>query len=313
MTIETRYRAIDVPVRGGDLRVGIWEPETGGIELSSAPAVDETVIAIHGVTATHRCWLSVADQLTGNRVIAPDLRGRGRSRDLPRPYGMAQHADDIASAMDFLKIPSAVLVAHSMGAWVALAMFDRHPTRIQSLVLVDGGLPLPTPEGVTDEELTTLRLGPAKERLSMTFPDRDSYQRFFRAHPAFAEDWNEAVTDYVDYDLVGEPPQLTATTRFAAMADDSVDLQGSERWLLPALHRLPDGTQFLRAQRGMLGAEPGLYPPEWIAAWQQRLPNIDRQDVRGVNHYTILFSDFGAASVAQAVRRALGQPTGIRR
>ena len=306
MTIQTRYRAMDVPVRGGDLRVGVWEPEPSGVDVPGAPAGAASVIAIHGVTATHRCWLSVTDQLPGIRVVAPDLRGRGRSRDLPGPYGMAQHADDIVAAMDFLGIPTAVVVAHSMGAWVALALFDRHPNRVRSLVLVDGGLPLPTPEGVTAEELTTLRLGPAKERLSMTFPDRESYRQFFRAHPAFAGDWNDAVTDYVDYDLVGEPPHLSATTKFAAMADDSADLQDSERWLLPALQRLPQGTPFLRAQRGMLGAEPGLYPPDWIDVWQQRLPNIDCQGVLGVNHYTILFSEIGAATVARAVRGAFG-------
>ena len=305
MTIETRYSAVDVPVRGGDLRVGIWDPEHDDVGISNTPAVSPTVIAIHGVTATHRCWLSVADQLPGVRVIAPDLRGRGRSRDLPEPYGMAQHSDDIVATMDRLGIQTAVVVAHSMGAWVALAMFDRYPTRIQSLVLVDGGLPLPTPEGVTEDELTTMRLGPAKERLSMTFADRESYQQFFRAHPAFADDWNDAVTDYVDYDLVGEPPHLTATTKFVAMADDSIDLQASGLWLLPALQRLPQGTPFLRAERGMLGAEPGLYPPDWMDVWQQRLPNIDRQDVFGVNHYTILFSEIGATAVALAVRGAL--------
>ena len=305
MTIETRYRTVDVPVRGGDLRVGVWEPEPDTADAAGPSAVAPTVIVIHGVTATHRCWLSVAEQLPGVRVVAPDLRGRGRSRDLPGPYGMAQHADDIVAAMDLLGIPSAVVAAHSMGAFGAVALFDRYPERTRWLVLIDGGLPLPTPEGVTAEELTTLRLGPAKERLSMTFPDRESYQQFFRDHPAFADDWNDAVTDYVDYDLIGEPPHLTATTRFEAMAEDSADLQGSERWLLPALQRLPDGTPFLRAQRGMLGSEPGLYPPEWISVWQQRFPNIDRQDVLGVNHYTILFSEIGAAAVAREIRHQL--------
>ena len=305
MITQTRYRAVDVPVRGGDLRVGIWEPEPTEANDAGAPVSADAVIAIHGVTATHRCWLSVANQLPGVRVIAPDLRGRGRSRDLPEPYGMGQHSDDIVAAMDDQGIQTAVVVAHSMGAWVALSMFDRHPARIRSLVLVDGGLPLPTPEGVTEDELTTMRLGPAKERLLMTFPDRESYQQFFRAHPAFADDWNETVTDYVDYDLIGEPPHLTATTKFAAMAGDSIDLQASDHWLLPALQRLPQGTPFLRAERGMMGAEPGLYPPDWMEVWQQRLPNVDRHDVVGVNHYTIVFSETGAAAVAQAVRDSL--------
>lgn len=311
--IQNRYRAVDVPVRGGDLRVGIWEAAPDGSDDVQPTDAAEyaslvqradvpTVIAIHGVTATHRCWLSVAGLLPGMRVVAPDLRGRGRSRDLPGPYGMAQHADDIVAVMDFLGISSGVVVAHSMGGFAAVALFDRHADRTRSVVLVDGGLPLPTPEGVTADELTTLRLGPAKERLSMQFATRESYQELFRAHPAFADDWNDSVTDYVDYDLVGDPPHLIATTKFAAMAEDSADLQDSESWLLPALRRLPDGTPFLRAQRGMLGTEPGLYPPEWMDLWQQNLSNLDRRDVLGVNHYTILFSEIGAAAVARAVR-----------
>jgi hypothetical protein len=59
----------------------------------------------------------------------------------------------------------------------------------------------------------------------------------------------------------------------------------------------------------MLGAEPGLYPPDWAAQWQQQLPNVDVRDVPGVNHYTILFSDTGAAAVQAAVRARIGEST----
>ena len=51
-----------------------------------------------------------------------------------------------------------------MGAFASLVLANRHPDRVSSLVLVDGGLPLPTPPGVTDDELMKATLSPAAER-----------------------------------------------------------------------------------------------------------------------------------------------------
>ena len=291
-----RYRTVDVPVRGGALRVGVWEPVTA----EPAP----TVVALHGVTASHRCWSTVADLLPEVRIVAPDLRGRGRSAALPGPYGMAGHVDDIAAAMDALGVPAATVVGHSMGGFVAVALHHRHRARVRSLVLVDGGLPLPPgPPGMTDEERSTALLGTAKARLSMTFPDRQSYQDFFRAHPAFVDAWTDAVADYVDYDLTGEPPHLRPATPVAALAEDSADLSGD--WLGTALADIPAGTPVLRAPRGLQGEEPGMYPPDWVAAVRDRYPAVAVRDVPGVNHYTILFSAPGADAVADAVRESV--------
>ena len=55
----------------------------------------------------------------GVRLIAPDLRGRGRSNTLPGPFGMTRHADDMAAVLDFLGVPRAVVVGHSMGGFVS--------------------------------------------------------------------------------------------------------------------------------------------------------------------------------------------------
>jgi hydroxypyruvate isomerase len=89
-----------VAVRGGDLAVAVWPPAEGanadlGGSVGSAPPV----VAIHGITATHRAWPHLAAALPDRTVIAPDLRGRGRSRSLPRPVGMATHADDVAAVI----------------------------------------------------------------------------------------------------------------------------------------------------------------------------------------------------------------------
>jgi lipase len=302
MSAAQVYRTVDVPVRGGNLRVGVWEPTAGqpdGTDNADSP----TIVAIHGVTATHRCWDMVAQRLPGFRIVAPDLRGRGRSNSLPGPSSMTQHADDVADALDFLAIPRALVLGHSMGGHVSVVFAHRHSGRTAALVLVDGGVPLPVPEGITTEALVAA-LGPAADRLTMTFPDQEAYRQFWRVHPAFADDWNQAITDYVDYDLVGVPPELRSSTSVVAMTEDTVDMYSGQA-VPEALGHLPSPTIFLRAPRGLLNDEPGLWPPEWIQQWQDRLPALDVREVADVNHYTILMSDRGAAAVSGAVLETL--------
>jgi pimeloyl-ACP methyl ester carboxylesterase len=297
--LQDRYRTVDVPVRGGNLRSGIWDPVQADGDSSDVP----TILAIHGITASHRCWDMLAAALPGYRLIAPDLRGRGRSNALPGPYGMAQHADDMADVLDFLGVPRAVVVGHSMGGFVSVAVTHRHAGRVTALLLVDGGLPLWKPEGMTTDALIGA-LGPAAERLTMTFPDHEAYQAFWRVHPAFVDAWNEAVTNYVNYDLTGVPPELHPATSFAAMSADTPDLYGTDL-MLEAVAQLPSPTIFLRAPLGFFNDPPGLYSPEWIQHWQRELPALDVRLVEGVNHYTIVFTDPGVAAVKDAVLESL--------
>lgn len=85
MTARTA-RAVEVPVAGGVLRVGVWD---------AAPDAP-TILAVHGVTSSHLAWQLLAEELPGVRIVAPDLRGRGQSNALAGPAGMAAHADDLA-------------------------------------------------------------------------------------------------------------------------------------------------------------------------------------------------------------------------
>ncbi|WP_448073675.1 alpha/beta fold hydrolase [Georgenia yuyongxinii] len=114
------YTEVDVAVDGGTLHAGVWEPR------AAADGVP-TVLAIHGITATHRAWDWVAPDLAGVRVVAPDLRGRGRSNGLPGPFGMARHADDVAALADQVGARGVVVTGHSMGGFVAVVLAHRHP------------------------------------------------------------------------------------------------------------------------------------------------------------------------------------------
>ncbi|WP_284254177.1 alpha/beta fold hydrolase [Pseudolysinimonas kribbensis] len=283
------HRTRTVTVDGGELTVGEWG-DPGALPL----------IAIHGITSSHLAWAHVAAALPERRVIAPDLRGRGRSNELPGPYGMPRHAADLLRLLDDLGLERAQLTGHSMGAFVAAATAALAPDRVSSVVLVDGGLPLRDPPGGDVEAAVRASLGPALERLSMTFADSAAYRAFWAAHPAFGGEFDAEMLAYIDYDLVGDPPH--PSSKADAVAQDSVQFYGDPPAQTIDAIRAP--MRLLWAPRGLLNETPGMYTGTELARWRERWPAIAMREVDDVNHYTILMSARGAAEVAAEVRQA---------
>ncbi|WP_436496289.1 alpha/beta fold hydrolase [Actinokineospora sp. HUAS TT18] len=268
-----------VPVVGGHLTVARWD---GRIPAQRTPHA-RPVLAIHGITASHRAWASVAGAHSGT-VIAPDLRGRGGSSGLPGPFGMATHAADCLAVLDAMSIDQAVVVGHSMGGFVAAVLAHQHPERVAKLVLVDGGPPLPPVEDIETA------LGPAVKRLDMRFASREAYRDFWRAHPAF-QDWTADIESYVDYDLTGTEPELRSRVDADAVRADFRDLNTGE---VPrdAFHALKPETVFLRATKGLFDEPTPLYPR---ADYPFTVQTVE------ANHYTILFGADGIRAVAAAL------------
>jgi lipase len=286
-----QLQLVDVPVDGGDLRVLRWG------------AGKRVAVAVHGITASAMSWQAVARHMPADWTLAaPDLRGRGHSRGLPGPYGLDTHARDVAAVLAYFG-GRPVLAGHSMGAYVALLTRDAHPELVRRLVLVDGGLPAPVPDGTDLDALLDATLGPAISRLRESYPDTEAYLDFWRAHPALAGHWTADVEAYVRYDLIGENGQLRSRAEEAAVRADGRDVL-SEKPFADALSRLTRPTPLLTAAAGILGAPPGLFPPELVAAWHERVPALRPQLVPEANHYTILFEREGAAAVSQAIRAA---------
>lgn len=286
------YRTIEVPVTGGLLAAGIWNEGAG-----------RPVLAFHGISASHVSWRAVARALGPDRTfLAPDLRGRGGSRGLIGPFGMAQHALDGVDVLDANGIEGPVdIVGHSMGAFVAMRFAEGFPGRVRSITLVDGGIPLPLPAGIPIDEVMRASLGPALARLEQAYPSREAYRDFWQAHPAFAGEWNDDVEAYVDYDLVGDAPEFRSSASGDAVLGDAVE-QGTgtvaeEPW---SIVRLP--ITFLRAPRGLLNAEP-LYAESHIVAFAAAHPRLTVVEVPDVNHYTIVMNPRGAGAVAAAIGR----------
>lgn len=289
----TAPETFDVPVEGGTLRVGRWPGRPG------AP----TVVAAHGITANHASFAVLAAALDGHvTLVAPDLRGRGRSNGISGPFGISAHADDVVRLLDHLGVDAAVVVGHSMGGWVAAYTALQHPDRVAAVVLVDGGLALPgTTDAPVDDVLDAV-LGPAIARLSMTFADRDAYRDFWRAHPAIGgRYWRPEVETYVDYDLIGEPPECRSSVSLDAVRGDA-----TEQLTVPeardAVEHLTCPAHLLFASRGLLDGD-ALYPAAALDAMRPRWSTLASEAVvADTNHYTIVLGD-GAPFVADTVRK----------
>jgi pimeloyl-ACP methyl ester carboxylesterase len=80
-----------------------------------------TLLLLHGIGVNGAVWQPLLPHLKGwpGRIVVPDFRGHGRSPHA-RPYGLGQHAADLA---DLLPPEEPVtIVGHSMGALVGLVL-----------------------------------------------------------------------------------------------------------------------------------------------------------------------------------------------
>jgi pimeloyl-ACP methyl ester carboxylesterase len=103
-----------------------------------------TVLIVHGILDHGAGWDAVARPLAarGYRVVAPDLRGHGRSAHIS-PAASYNFMDFLADlvAIGSRCAPPFILVGHSLGASMAAAYTAAHPERVQSLILVEPPLP----------------------------------------------------------------------------------------------------------------------------------------------------------------------------
>lgn len=109
------------------------------------------VVFLHGFPHDRNLWnaqrLALASQA---RCIVPDLRGFGHS-STHGPFSVDQYADDVIALLDALQIARAVVCGLSMGGYVAMALWRRHPDRVKALVFCD------TKAGADSEEARAKR------------------------------------------------------------------------------------------------------------------------------------------------------------
>jgi pimeloyl-ACP methyl ester carboxylesterase len=116
-----------------------------------APETGLPVICLHGLTRNSRDFETVAPRIAalGRRVIAADMRGRGKSANDPDPahYVPAVYAQDVLKLMNDLGVAKAVFIGTSMGGLITMVLAMSAPDRVAAGVLNDVG-PKLDPEGL---------------------------------------------------------------------------------------------------------------------------------------------------------------------
>ncbi|RWQ17092.1 alpha/beta hydrolase [Mesorhizobium sp.] len=116
--------------------VTVGDLDIAYVEISGA---EPALLLVHGFTDTSRSFSLLAPYLAGRRLIMPDLRGHGASQ-AGKNCGIADLADDTARLIQSLQLDRPVVVGHSLGAMVAIALAGRHKELIGGLVVLAGTL-----------------------------------------------------------------------------------------------------------------------------------------------------------------------------
>ncbi|MFN2609814.1 MAG: alpha/beta fold hydrolase [Actinomycetota bacterium] len=93
-----------------------------------------SVLLLHGQPGSKMDWKAVASELAlDHTVIIPDRPGYGLTGGMAN--GFFDNADRLVDLMDSDGIENTIVVGHSWGGGVALALTQRHPSRVTGLVL----------------------------------------------------------------------------------------------------------------------------------------------------------------------------------
>ena len=118
----------------GTHRLAVRRRGTGGVPL----------VLIHGFPCSSRIWAHNIAPLAeaGFDVAAPDLRGYGDSDFAPDGfYDFNAFNTDLVGLFDAFGWDRAVVAGHDLGAMVAIDLANRHPGRVDRLVILDDSMP----------------------------------------------------------------------------------------------------------------------------------------------------------------------------
>jgi len=97
----------------------------------------EPLVLLHGATGIGANWKFIFKQPPdGYQLIAPDLRGHGRSTNPSGKFTFQQSAHDVFALLDHLGIEQFKVIGSSLGAKTLLHIATQQPMRVEAMVLV---------------------------------------------------------------------------------------------------------------------------------------------------------------------------------
>jgi len=257
------------------------------IQLAQWDGKGKPILCIHGITANCRCWDVMASGLSPvHRVMAMDLRGRGLSDSPDSGYSIAHHCDDILALLDDLHLEKAVIMGHSLGAFISVVFGAEHPERVDRIILVDGGGKL------SDIQMAKVFQGikPSLDRLGRVFPSFEAYLDLMKTAPFF-KSWTPALETYYRYEIEELDSGVRSRIDPAHIQEERENLgrvdvsQFYEKISCPVL--------ILRATEGMVAEDDLLLPRDVVETMVRKIRHARYVDIPGTNHYSIVFDQNG--------------------
>jgi len=101
-----------------------------------------SLFLLHGYAENSDSWAPLAaDLMKDHSVVAPDLRGIGRSSKPESGYDKKSQAKDIRAVVTRLGYDRTFVVAHDIGNMVAYAYAAMYPDKVKRLVVMDAPIP----------------------------------------------------------------------------------------------------------------------------------------------------------------------------
>ena len=193
------------------------------------------VLALAGLTRTHRDFDYLAPHLPDIRLIRMDYRGRGQSEWTgPASYTIPTEADDAIALLDHLGIEKAAILGTSRGGLIAmlLATIARH--RLLGACLVDIG-PVIEADGLADIN-AYLGRNPSSNSFEDAACMRAGLMKGFEGVPASR--WAEEVRKH--YRATGDGSEITYDPKLRDAVQAAGAAPAADFWpLFDALHGLP--------------------------------------------------------------------------
>ena len=96
------------------------------------------IICLHGMYGRAETWSDFISHYADKyRVIAPDLRGHGRSSKPDGYYTFDEMGEDVVELMNRIGVKHAILVGHSMGGGIVGYIASKYPDKIQAAAILD--------------------------------------------------------------------------------------------------------------------------------------------------------------------------------
>lgn len=172
------------------------------------PGDADPLVLIHATGFHARVWdRTIAHLARRYRVIAPDMRGHGRSGRTGPIASWREPVSDLAELCDHLDLAGAVGVGHSMGGHCLVHLAAAKPARFRQLVLIDPVIMAPEiyRQGAAHlRGIASVEEHPVARRKNDWRDWREMFDRFRDRHPYSL--WDRAVLeDYCRHGVVPRP------------------------------------------------------------------------------------------------------------